>query len=360
MTQDVYKQMFEVMKQRGGPYMGADIPEFYTLVRELFLPEEAEINNALSRKPAALKDIAGVLKRQENDVFKIIENMADKGLCGVFNTDGIRYYQGLPFMPGIFEFVFISGSETEQDKNIAKLIYNYKKTYDAVKGIETVEYPLTRVIPINKTIDAGNVIHTYQQVVTYIEKYDTIGVGACYCRHAAKLRGEDIHDMPTEVCMWFGKIAENIVERLGGRRIGKQEALEILERCEKIGLLHMSRNTTEDIDFICNCDRWHCEVVGRALKQPKPGLIFNSGLQPVFDPNLCIACETCIGRCPSEALTLGEDNVPKINMDLCFGCGVCATGCLQEAIAMEPKPDFPIPPKNVKELVAALKSSSSN
>jgi hypothetical protein len=31
MTQKVYKQMFDVMKQRKGPYTGVDIPEFYSL-----------------------------------------------------------------------------------------------------------------------------------------------------------------------------------------------------------------------------------------------------------------------------------------------------------------------------------------
>ncbi len=157
--------------------------------------------------------------------------------------------------------------------------------------------------------------------------------------------------------MWFGKIAENIIERLGGRQVSKQEAKEILDRCEEAGLLHMSRNTSEEIDFLCNCDRWHCEVVANALKQPKPGWAFNSGFLPVFDEELCIACETCIGRCPSEALTLNKENVPTVNADLCFGCGVCATGCQQKAIEMEAKPDFPMPPKDVRELVTALKNS---
>ncbi len=32
MTQQVYREMFETMKSRGGVYVGADIPEFYALV----------------------------------------------------------------------------------------------------------------------------------------------------------------------------------------------------------------------------------------------------------------------------------------------------------------------------------------
>jgi len=261
-------------------------------------------------------------------------------------------------MPGIFEFMFIGGGNSEREKKVARLIQAYKKACTKAKGVEKIAYPLTRVIPVARTIKAGNTIHTYDQVMTYIDKYDAIGVGACYCRQAAGLRGEELHGMPVGVCMWFGEIAENITERFGGKRVSKDEAREIVERCEQAGLIHMSRNTTDEIDFMCNCDRWHCEVVGQVLKQPRPGLVFNSGFEPAFDAERCVACETCIKRCPPEALTMGEANVPVVDIDRCFGCGVCATGCPEGAIAMDAKAGFPAPPKTVKELVTALKSSA--
>jgi Pyruvate/2-oxoacid:ferredoxin oxidoreductase delta subunit len=125
---------------------------------------------------------------------------------------------------------------------------------------------------------------------------------------------------------------------VGGRRVTKEEARETVERCEKEGLIHMRRNTSDEIDFMCNCDRWPCEVVGQVLKQPRPGLLFNSGFQPTFTAELCAACATGINRCPPEALAMGEAEVPVVNMDRCFGCGVCATGCPEGAIAMENKP----------------------
>ena len=131
----------------------------------------------------------------------------------------------------------------------------------------------------------------------------------------------------------------------------------MLDTSEEAGLIHMSRNTTEDIDFICNCDRWHCEAVTGVLKQSKPALFFNSGFQPRFDPDLCTACETCIEQCPPEALAMGDNDVPQVNLDRCFGCAVCATGCPSDAIVMEVKPDFPVPPKDTKELVTSLKAS---
>ena len=358
MAPKVFRELLEVMKSRGGPYAGLDISEFFALVEELFDPEEAEINNALPRKPTPISEVAAKTGRSPKNVSEILERMAVRGLCGVSKASDGELYRGLPFMPGIFEFIFIGGGESKREKTVARLIHAYKKAYLEATGVEKISYPLTRVIPVARTIRAGNTIHTYDQVMTYIDKNDVIGVGACYCRQAAKLRGEELHGMPVGVCMWFGEMAENLTERLGGRRVTKDEAREIVERCEEAGLIHMSRNTTDEIDFMCNCDRWHCEVVGQVLKQPRPGLVFNSGFRPAFDAERCVACATCIDRCPPEALTMGEADVPVVNTDRCFGCGVCATGCPERAIAMENKPDFPSPPKTPRELVAALKNSA--
>ena len=43
----------------------------------------------------------------------------------------------------------------------------------------------------------------------------------------------------------------------------------------------------------------------------------------------CIACGTCIGECPVEAISEGEKY--SINPDLCTECG---TVCPQEAISL--------------------------
>jgi len=357
MTQQVYRDLLEVMKSRRGAYAGMDIPEFFELVEVLFTPQEAEVNNALPRKPAPAADIANELGRDEKELQTILEEMADKGLCKTFIRDGVRLYQGVPFIPGIFEYQFMDGQSTERHKKIAKLIQAYEQAYEAAQGETKITFPTSRVIPVDRKISAGNTVHTYDQVATYIDKYDTIAVGTCYCRHAAQLRDEDVHGMPSDVCMWFGNMAEYAIERLGVRRMSKPEAMDVLNRSEEAGLIHMSRNTTEEIEFICNCDRWHCGTVKTVLKQSKPALFFNSGFQPRFDADLCIACEICVERCPPEALAMGEIEIPVVDLDRCFGCAVCASGCPSDAITMEAKPDFPTPPKDPKELIASLKAS---
>lgn len=250
MTQDVYRELLEVMKKRGGNYAGLDIPEFFAMVEVMFTPDEAEINNAMPRGPFTAVGMAEGLGKEATAVETILEGMADKGLCMALKMEGVQYYQSARFMPGILEFQFMSGQTTEHAKQIARLIHDYEEAYDAGVGATTYNYPPNRVITVDRTIEAGNQVHTYDQVQTFVDKYDAIAVSTCYCRHAAILRGEDTHGLPNDVCMQFGLGAQYAVDRLGARLVSKEEAVEILGRAEEAGLIHMSQNTTEDIGFL--------------------------------------------------------------------------------------------------------------
>jgi len=47
----------------------------------------------------------------------------------------------------------------------------------------------------------------------------------------------------------------------------------------------------------------------------------------------CIACGSCIGECPVEAISEGDIYV--IDPNLCTSCGNCAEACPSEAIIPE-------------------------
>ncbi len=44
----------------------------------------------------------------------------------------------------------------------------------------------------------------------------------------------------------------------------------------------------------------------------------------------CIACGSCLGECPVEAIIEGD--IYRIDPDLCTDCGTCADTCPTEAI----------------------------
>jgi len=250
MVKDVYRELLEVMKKRRGGYAGMDIPEFFAMAKVLFTPEEAEINNAMPRGPFTAASLADEIGRDAAELEIILEAMADKGLCMAMQKADAQYYQSARFMPGIFEYQFMSGGTSQRDKQIAEVIHDYEKAFDAKIGKSETNVSPYRVITVDKTIEVGNQVHTYDQVQTFIDKHDIISVSACYCRHAAALRGEDTHGLPNDVCMQFGMGAQYAAERLGARMVSKEEARDVLERAEEAGLIHMSQNVTEDIGFL--------------------------------------------------------------------------------------------------------------
>jgi Pyruvate/2-oxoacid:ferredoxin oxidoreductase delta subunit len=357
MTLEVYRHLSEAMAKRGGEYPGMDIPEFYALVEELFTPQEAEVFLAIPRGYHPASAIAAQMDKPEEEVAPTLEAMADKGLCSAGKMGDVTFYGTMPFVPGIFELQFMRGTSTEKDKKLAKLIHDYKAVIDAAKGAPKIGFPTTRVISVGRKIQAGTTVHTYDQVVSYVEKYDPLSVSTCYCRHEAKLIDEnDDCGKPNEVCMQFGMGAQFVIDRGIGRKISKKEAIDILSKCEDLGLVHSTVNRQE-IDFLCNCCNDHCLILRKALAQPKPGIALNSGFQPVRNPKLCKACETCIERCPPRALTMGEDDIPVVDLDRCIGCGVCASGCPEEAIELTQRPGAQVPPLDQKALGQAIKAT---
>jgi Pyruvate/2-oxoacid:ferredoxin oxidoreductase delta subunit len=359
MPAEVYRQLCEAMAKRGVEYRGIDIPEFYAVAEELFTPEEADVFLAIPRGYHPANTIAAKMGKREEEVEPVLESMADKGLCGAGKMGDTTFYTSLPFVPGIFELQFTRGTATEKDKKLAKLIHDYKAAVDAVQGPAKVTFPTTRVISVDRKIQGGNTIHTYDQVASYIEKYDPLAVSTCYCRHEAKLIDEnDDCGKPNEVCMQFGMGAQFVIDRGMGRKISKEEAIDILKKCEEVGLVHSTINRQE-IDWLCNCCNDHCVILQKALAQPKPGIALNSGFQPARNPDLCAGCETCIERCPPSALTMGEADVPEVDLDRCIGCGVCASSCPEQAIELVEKPGAQVPPLDQKALKEAIKTGQA-
>ena len=147
MSKKVYEQLLEVMKKRGGPYAGADIPEFYAMVEVLFTPEQAEMNNAMPEGPFTAPGLAKEMTRDEGEITGILESMANNGLCLAMKMEQTQFYMAAPFMPGVLEFQFMRGTKSQRDTQIAKLIYDYKGAFEASGGpIMASKFPFARVI----------------------------------------------------------------------------------------------------------------------------------------------------------------------------------------------------------------------
>jgi len=57
--------------------------------------------------------------------------------------------------------------------------------------------------------------------------------------------------------------------------------------------------------------------------------------RPVLEPDKCNRCWLCFVWCPEAAITLDENEFPKVDYDVCKGCLLCAHECPTMAFRVE-------------------------
>ena len=115
------------INQLGGVAPAIPSPELYEVLTLLFTEEEAAIAAKMSPGAVSAKALAEKLSQSEEEILPLLESMADKGIMLTRKKDGVVLYRLMPLMPGIFEFQFMRGSDTERDRQLARL---FKKYFD--------------------------------------------------------------------------------------------------------------------------------------------------------------------------------------------------------------------------------------
>ncbi|HUV81865.1 MAG: 4Fe-4S dicluster domain-containing protein [ANME-2 cluster archaeon] len=52
------------------------------------------------------------------------------------------------------------------------------------------------------------------------------------------------------------------------------------------------------------------------------------------DKDECTGCGTCVEECPTEAISLNDDDIAVVNADDCTECGLCVDSCPTSAITL--------------------------
>jgi len=53
-----------------------------------------------------------------------------------------------------------------------------------------------------------------------------------------------------------------------------------------------------------------------------------------IDKDECTGCGTCVEECPTEAISLNDDDIAVVNADDCTECGLCVDSCPTSAITL--------------------------
>ncbi|MHA1793834.1 MAG: ATP-binding protein [Promethearchaeota archaeon] len=318
------------------------------ILKHLFTEKEAEIATFLNFIPESLKQIYRKVKKKIDITIEELEKMLDtlmqKGCLngGQDPKTGKKYYANAFLAVGMFEYQV--GRLTKEFMEDIEHYLNeawideYKRT-----GI-----PQMRTIPIEASIESKNYIAQYEDIRALVETRTPITVAECVCRQGKKLIGEGC-DSPMETCFQFGSAARIYLNQGLGREITKDEALKILQEAQDAGLVLQPGNAQRP-GWICCCCGCCCEILTNAKKLPKPAEMFASNFYSSINQEECIGCETCVEKCPMEAITLNDDDVATVNLDRCIGCGVCVPACPQEAITLKRKEEDITPPRNTMDM----------
>ncbi len=322
---DVYEQLRAKLADH--PMGAPDREEIREILRILFTPEEAAMALHLPFKPTRDSHIARKAGLPLEEVVQSCEAMADKGLVYAYEVRGRHFYMLFPTAPGIYEFPFMK--HRKLDLPYDRLSELWQAYYREGWG-EEMSGDIThvgRVIPIQETVDAQQTVLAFEEVTGYLRDAKYISVQDCACRVS-----KGGCDAPVDVCMALGYSAKYLVDRDMGRLIGLEEALTVLERARDAGLVHMTSNTRNKVDFICNCCSCCCGLMGTVTQLGGSAMDIASNFHAVVDVENCLACGICDDACPVRAITI--EDMAEVDEALCIGCGVCVTQCPEDALAL--------------------------
>jgi NAD-dependent dihydropyrimidine dehydrogenase PreA subunit len=343
MNDDIYVKLCERLNQN--PVKMPPVDSVLNLLKELFTEEQAKLGGEMPLGAHTLKSLAIQLNRGEAQLEKMLETMADEGIMFVSrNENGEKEYSVPPFAPGILELQFLKGEETERAKKRYGLIAKMHEELGAMAGVlyQDVEAankrlgrPGLRTLAIEEELPSNAEIATWERISDIMDRENSFAVGTCTCRQETRMKGHpcEIEGAPMEACVYFGKVADYIVDRKFGKRYSREELLDLLKTCEKYGLVHNINNFLGDNIVLCNCCGCCCQILKPQIVHRGLNRVAGSNFIAVVDPDSCIGCGECVDICQVNAIEMVDEKA-RVNADYCIGCGNCVSRCPSASLSM--------------------------
>ncbi len=320
------------------------------ILKFIFTPDEAEIACCLSYKFEPLKTIfsrAGHLVDSPEELEKCLERIQKKGGIESKIKNGIMHYCNAPLIVGMYEFQL-----ERLTPEFVKDCNEYTSGKDFGVAFLGTKLPQMRTIPVAKSIHPQHNVSTYDEVATLMqEAEDPFVIFECICRKKKSMEGQPCKKTDRkETCLAVGDMGRMAQQSGQGREISRDEAMSIIEKNQKQGLVLQPSNT-EKAEFICSCCGCCCGMLSVQKDLPKPLDFWASNFQAVVDRQTCEGCGACEKRCQVGAVSVSEKEQPAVvDLDRCIGCGVCVPNCPTKSITLVKKPAEVRPPQTREDL----------
>jgi Na+-translocating ferredoxin:NAD+ oxidoreductase subunit B len=328
MAEDIYERLREHLDSLPTGYPQTPSGVEIRILKKLFTGQEAEMACQLKLVPETAEQVALRLGQDPKGVSNLLYRMSQKGLVLRVKSGEVYQYMATMFVIGIMEF-----QVNRLDRELCEMIDEYMREKFAQEMIRP-QTPQLRVVPVQQSLTGLMEIQPYDELRKIVESQKTIVVADCICRKKSGLMGHPCAK-PLESCLFFGMMGEYYIENGMGRRIAREEALEILRKNEEAGLVPSPANA-QKVGGICSCCGCCCGVLKAIKLHNHPSSLVKSNYFAQVDQDLCSGCETCLERCQMEAIYM-DDDWAAIDLKRCVGCGLCVTTCPSKALSLRPK-----------------------
>ena len=216
----------------------------------------------------------------------------------------------------------------------------------------STKLPQMRTIPIEKSIQPGSAVSTFDAAASLLGKAEgPFVIFECICRKKKSLNGKSckITDRK-ETCLAVGNMASMAMNADIGREITRDEAFSILEQNQKDGLVLQPSNT-EKAEFICSCCGCCCGMLSVHKMLPTPVDFWASNFHAIVNTEECNGCGVCEKRCQVGAVKISQKfGYAVVDLNRCLGCGICIPTCSTGAITLQKKPTETRPPETKEDL----------
>jgi ferredoxin len=321
-------EIFSSVKVMGPPFN----QQLIDLISHIFNQKEASLGKHLSFiHLKTVEQIAGSSGNQPEEISPILNHMSQKRI--IHNHKG--RFMLFPLIPGMFEYVFMTGEDSEWHRIFSELLSDLFRT-SYISEYLTRPINVVRNIPVQHQIENKNYVADSDLISELVDSHSKFAVlNACPCRHSMAITGHKCkRALPEDGCLLFGEYTSGSVETGSARAVSKREMIEIVEeRWEKNLVFFTSNVTPRSQNTICTCCDCCCHGL-EVFNDYSKNFIAASHFVAEVNELLCDNCGKCKKVCNTNAHTI-EKKIHIFTAENCIGCSNCVEICDKNAISMK-------------------------
>lgn len=347
MVMSVYRKLQQHMDKFPVGFPSTNSGIDLKILQYFFTEREAELAINLSIIPQSITQIYRRVKYQgytKTHVKYVLDKMVEKRIITRIENKGKPKYRADMLVIGLYEY-----KVDNMDLELTEMMLEYMEEGFRDEIFRKDTDLQLRTIPVEKSFTYNSPVTTYDNIREIINNTSDILVGNCVCRQSHDLLKQPCEKTESrEWCFVFAYDDKDATFHGKKRHVTKEEALEMLNRAEKEGLILQSTNSKKPI-YLCVCCGCCCGILSEGKQMENPAQYFESNYYASIDSDLCIGCGKCIKRCNMDAISLVEKK-SIVDVNRCIGCGLCVSTCPKEAIQLMSKSEVEVPPKSTTGL----------